>query len=84
MKEEYGLLARNSTGSLLTGQYADNCEAAFANVSFFTFSVLACLLICNVWKLYSIAFPMLIAVGASAWLEVRIEHIRKMKNITRF
>ncbi|KAG5893318.1 hypothetical protein JTB14_000277 [Gonioctena quinquepunctata] len=74
--------------TLLTGQYADNWEAAFANVSFFKFCGLAVAflsheLICNVWKLYSMAFLMLIAVVASAWLEVRLEHIRKMKNITR-
>nr|XP_023014873.1 UNC93-like protein [Leptinotarsa decemlineata] len=74
--------------TLLTGQYSDNWEPAFANVSFFKFCGLAISflmhqLLCNVWKLYSLAFVMLIAVIASAWLEVRLEHIRKIKNITR-
>ncbi|XP_018570247.1 putative potassium channel regulatory protein unc-93 [Anoplophora glabripennis] len=74
--------------TLLTGQYADNWESAFANMAFFKFLGLSIAfafhgLLCNYWKLYGLAFFMVLAVVPFAWLEVRLENIRKIRNITR-
>ncbi|XP_072379083.1 uncharacterized protein [Diabrotica undecimpunctata] len=74
--------------TFLTGQYADNWEAAFANANFFKFSGLSLSFLlhgflCNIWKLYSLAFLMVIAVVSFAWLEVWMENMRKVKNISR-
>ncbi|XP_060533112.1 uncharacterized protein LOC132706057 [Cylas formicarius] len=74
--------------TLLTGQYSDNWEAAFANTAFFKFSGLSAAFVfhsfvCNYLKLYILAFVMVMAVIPFAWLEFRLENIRKIKNITR-
>ncbi|KAJ8917338.1 hypothetical protein NQ315_002360 [Exocentrus adspersus] len=74
--------------TLLTGQYADNWESAFANTAFFKFLGLSLAfafhgLLCNYCKLYGLAFFMIVAVVPFAWLEIRLENIRKVKNITR-
>ncbi|KAJ8985204.1 hypothetical protein NQ317_018233 [Molorchus minor] len=74
--------------TLLTGQYADNWESAFANMAFFKFFGFSVAfmfhgLLCNYWKLYGLAFFMLAAVVPFAWLEIRLENMRKIRNITR-
>ncbi|CAG9853593.1 unnamed protein product [Phyllotreta striolata] len=74
--------------TFLTGQYTNNGEAAFANFAFFKFLGLALFfalhgLLCNVWKLYAMSFVLVVAVVSFAWLEVRLENVRKVKNITR-
>lgn len=74
--------------ALLTGQYPDNWESAFSNMAFFKFLGLSIAfgvhgLLCNYWKLYGLAFFMVLAVVPFAWLEVRLENIRKVRNITR-
>ncbi|KAJ8958538.1 hypothetical protein NQ318_002333, partial [Aromia moschata] len=74
--------------TFLTGQYADSWEAAFANMAFFRFLGLSVAfvshgMLCNYWKLYLVAFFMLVAVVPFAWLEIRLENIRKIRNITR-
>ncbi|CAH1110235.1 unnamed protein product [Psylliodes chrysocephalus] len=74
--------------TFLTGQYTNNWEAAFANSIFFKFLGLSLFfglhgLLCNVWKLYSLSFLLVVAVVSFAWLEVRLENVRKVKHITR-
>ncbi|XP_030747611.1 UNC93-like protein isoform X2 [Sitophilus oryzae] len=74
--------------TLLTGQYADNWEAAFANRTFFKFIGLSVAFVfhsflCNYMKLYLLAIVMIISVIPFALLEYRLEHIRKIKNISR-
>ncbi|XP_056633728.1 uncharacterized protein LOC130443222 isoform X2 [Diorhabda sublineata] len=74
--------------TFLTGHYADHWEAPFINTAFFKFSGLSLSFflhgfLCNIWKLYSIAFLMVIAVVFFAWLEIWLENVRKVKNISR-
>ncbi|CAG9767564.1 unnamed protein product [Ceutorhynchus assimilis] len=74
--------------TLLTGQYLDHWEAAFANRAFFKFlgfSVAFVLhsFLCNYMKLYILAFVMIVSVIPFALLEYRLENIRKIRNITR-
>lgn len=40
-------------------------------------------ILCNYWKLYAMAFLMPVAVLPFTWLEIRLENLRKVKNITR-
>ncbi|KAF7279476.1 hypothetical protein GWI33_007191 [Rhynchophorus ferrugineus] len=74
--------------TLLTGQYADNWEAAFANRTFFKFLGVSIAFVfhsflCNYLKLYLLGIVMVVSVIPFALLEYRLEHIRKIKNITR-
>ncbi|KAL3270816.1 hypothetical protein HHI36_021337 [Cryptolaemus montrouzieri] len=75
--------------TLLTNQYAiDRWEAAFAVTSFyrlfgigiaFTFHGI----LCNYVKLYGLSFFMIAAVVTFTYLDVRLENIKKLKNISR-
>lgn len=74
--------------ALLTGQYPDHWEAAFANRAFFKFMGLSVgfvfhSFLCNYMKLYLLAFVMIVSVVPFALLEYRLENIRKIRNITR-
>jgi len=74
--------------ALLTGQYLDHWEAAFANRAFFKFVGFALAFVfhsflCNYMKLYLLAFVMIVSVVPFALLEYRLENIRKIRNITR-
>lgn len=74
--------------ALLTGLYADNWEAAFANSFFYRFigfSVTFAFhgLVCNFVKLYFLAFFMVFAAALLAFLEVKLENTKKVKNISR-
>lgn len=74
--------------AFLTGQYADSWESPFATMAFFKFCGLSLAfifhgLLCNVIKLYILGCFLIVAVISFAWLEIRLEHIRKIKNITR-
>ncbi|XP_044260166.1 UNC93-like protein [Tribolium madens] len=74
--------------TLLTGLYSDNWESAFANSAFFRFLGLSIAfafhgVLCNYYKLYALGFFLLTAVVPFVWLEVRLENMRKVKNIIR-
>ncbi|VEN64611.1 unnamed protein product, partial [Callosobruchus maculatus] len=74
--------------SLLTNQYSDNWESAFAITSFFRFmgSSLSFLFhgfVCNSLKLYTLGMFLLVAVVSFGWLEVKLENNKKIKNISR-
>ncbi|XP_066255711.1 protein unc-93 homolog A [Euwallacea similis] len=74
--------------TLLTGQYLDHWEAAFANRAFFKFLGFSLAFVfhsflCNYMKLYLLAFVMVVSVVPFALLEYRLENIRKIRNITR-
>ncbi|XP_068901153.1 UNC93-like protein isoform X3 [Tenebrio molitor] len=74
--------------TLLTGLYSDNWESAFANSAFFRFLGLSIAfafhgVLCNYYKLYALGFFLVAAVVPFAWLEVRLENMRKVKNIIR-
>ncbi|XP_017786741.1 PREDICTED: UNC93-like protein [Nicrophorus vespilloides] len=74
--------------TLLTGLFPDNWEPAFANSFFFRFLGLGIAfgshgLICNWLKLYFLGSAMLVAVVPFAWLEMRLENMRRVKNVSR-
>lgn len=74
--------------ALLTGLYADNWESAFAISVFFRFLGLSIAfafhgVLCNYYKLYTLGICLLLAVVPFSWLEVRLENMRKVKNIIR-
>uniref|UniRef100_A0AAR5PGS8 UNC93-like protein n=1 Tax=Dendroctonus ponderosae TaxID=77166 RepID=A0AAR5PGS8_DENPD len=74
--------------TLLTGQYLDHWEAAFANRAFFKFIGLSIAFLlhsflCNYMKLYLLALVMIISVIPFALLEYRLENIRKIRNVAR-
>ncbi|KAL1488242.1 hypothetical protein ABEB36_015197 [Hypothenemus hampei] len=74
--------------TLLTGQYLDHWEAAFANRTFFKFLGLSLAFVfhsflCNDVKLYVLTLVMIVSVIPFALLEYRLENIRKIRNITR-
>lgn len=74
--------------ALLTGLYSDNWESAFANSYFYRFlgfSIAFSMhsLMCNYWKFYFLSFFMLGSVLPFAWLEVKLENMRKERHIIR-
>ncbi|CAH1118483.1 unnamed protein product [Phaedon cochleariae] len=74
--------------TFLTGQYADSWEAAFTNAFFFRFLGFSLAffvhgLLCNVLKLYLLALWLVVAAVTFGWLEVKLENVRKIRNITR-
>lgn len=77
-----------AVAALLTGLYPDNWEAPFANAAFFRFLGFSAAfavhgLVCNFVKLYALAFFMLFAAAPLTYLEIKLENIRKVKNISR-
>ncbi|XP_018323575.1 uncharacterized protein LOC108735866 [Agrilus planipennis] len=74
--------------TLLTGLYSDNWEAPFANAIFFKFVGFGVAfgahdLLCNWVKLYISAVVLVVAVVLFGWLEIRLESMRKTKNVNR-
>lgn len=66
----------------------DNWEPAFANSAFFKFLGSAVGfgfhgVLCNWIKVYLLAFFMIVSVVPYAWLEIKLENIRKIKNVGR-
>lgn len=75
--------------TLLTCQYAtERWEAAFAVTSFYRLlgigiSFLLHDYLCNFVKLYSLTFFMVVAVITFTYLDIRLENMKKLKNISR-
>lgn len=74
--------------ALLTGLYSENWEAPFANSFFFRFCGFSVAfafhgLVCNFVKLYFLAVFMVFAAALLAFLEVKLENTKKVKNISR-
>lgn len=72
----------------MTGLYSDNWDSAFANSALFRFIGMSIAyifhgLLCNYYKLYALGFFLLAAVIPFAWLEIRLENMRKVKNMIR-
>ncbi|XP_044764040.1 UNC93-like protein [Coccinella septempunctata] len=75
--------------TLLTCQYAtDRWEAAFAVTSFYRLLGIGVAFLfhgylCNYVKVYGLTFFMLAAVVTFTYLDIRLENIKKLKNISR-
>ncbi|KAK9886528.1 hypothetical protein WA026_016804 [Henosepilachna vigintioctopunctata] len=75
--------------TLLTNQYAtDRWEAPFAVTSFYRLCGIGVAftfhgLLCNYLKLYGLSFFMVVAVITFTYLDIRLENIKKFKNISR-
>ncbi|GJQ75430.1 hypothetical protein Trydic_g23598 [Trypoxylus dichotomus] len=74
--------------TLLTGLYMENWEPAFANSIFFRFLGMGFAfgvhgLLCNWCKVYLLGIFMIVAIVPYGWLEIKLENIRKVKNVSK-